>query len=341
MSAARAALTRRWAALRDLLAAPSRYIDARMQRWILRRLPHEPAGAEVSRRRLYIVPTRFGYGFAVLGLLMLLAAMNYSNSMAYALCFLLAGLGLVSMHFTHANLLRLRLRPGRAEPVFAGESACFHLMLENASPEPRHAIGLAAHRGTVQESVDVEAHGSARLSLRVPTQKRGWLRVRCFEVVTEFPLGLFHAWTLMDVDLHCLVYPQPAASGIPLRSLGGGSGDSAGHGSGQDEFAGLRSYQPGDPLRSIHWKSYPKTGTLMVKQFADTVERELWLDWHALPGLEIEARIAQLARWVIEAETSGRPYGLRLPGERLEPGHGEAHRHRCLQLLALFDGAAA
>jgi len=341
VKAARAALNRRWAALRHLLAAPNRHIDTRMQRWILKRLPHEPAGAEISRRRLYIIPTRFGYGFAMLGLLMLLAAMNYSNSMAYALCFLLAGLGLVSMHFTHANLLRLRLRPGRAEPVFAGEPARFDLLLENASLSPRHAVGLAPHRGVVQEFADIGARGSANLALRIPTERRGWLRVRCFEVVTEFPLGLFHAWTLMDVDLHCLVYPQPAAAGIPLRSLGGGSGDSAGHGSGQDEFAGLRSYQPGDPLRSIHWKSYPKTGALMVKQFADTVEREVWLDWHALPELSTEPRIAQLARWVIEAEASGRPYGLRLPGERLDPGHGASHRHRCLQLLALFDGGGA
>ena len=31
-------------------------------------------------------------------------------------------------------------------------------------------------------------------------------------------------------------------------------------------------------------------------------------------------------------------YGLRLPGSEFEPAHGEKHRRRCLESLALFDG---
>jgi len=62
----------------------------------------------------------------------------------------------------------------------------------------------------------------------------------------------------------------------------------------------------------------------------------LWLDWQALPsGLDNEARIAVLTRWVLDAQAGGGAWGLRLPGRTLPPVTGEAHLHRCLEALAL------
>jgi hypothetical protein len=51
--------------------------------------------------------------FALTLLLMLLASINYQLNLGYALTFLLAGSGLVSMHLTHGTLrgLTLHLRP--------------------------------------------------------------------------------------------------------------------------------------------------------------------------------------------------------------------------------------
>ncbi|MDQ1258563.1 MAG: hypothetical protein QG643_385, partial [Pseudomonadota bacterium] len=33
-------------------------------------------------------------------------------------------------------------------------------------------------------------------------------------------------------------------------------------------------------------------------------------------------------------------YGLRLPGLRIAPAHGKAHRHQCLRQLALLEARA-
>ena len=104
---------------------PLRWVQDRIDAWVLRRVRRQPGPVEVQRNRVYIVPTRFGWGFALTVLVMLLGAMNYSNSMAYALAFLLMGLGLVCMHHTHANLVHVSLRAGRSKPVYAGEPAHF------------------------------------------------------------------------------------------------------------------------------------------------------------------------------------------------------------------------
>ena len=54
----------------------------------------------------------------------------------------------------------------------------------------------------------------------------------------------------------------------------------------------------------------------------------------AAPGTE--ACLSQLTAWVLHADAHGLHYGLELPGMRLEPAGGPAHRDACLRHLALF-----
>ena len=126
---------------------------------------------------------------------------------------------------------------------------------------------------------------------------------------------------------------------VGALAVAGVGGHASGGRSGQDEFAGLRTYQRGDTARSIHWKSLPKLQSPMVKQFTETMDRELWLDWNSLPHLDTEDRLSQLTRWVLEAEEMGVAYGLRLPGVVLESSCGEIHQHQCLKQLALYGKA--
>src|SRR3546814_14682087 len=97
------------------------------------RVKRQPGPIAIPRNRVYIVPTRFGYVFALMLLVMLLGAMNYSNSMAFMLTFLLAGLGLLCMHHPHANLVNLQLRAVTMPPVFAGATAPDELRIAIAS----------------------------------------------------------------------------------------------------------------------------------------------------------------------------------------------------------------
>lgn len=63
----------------------------RWQRWLNRRIP--PASSvELNQRRVFILPTRQGGAFGLALLVMLLAAINYQNSLAYGLTFLLLSL---------------------------------------------------------------------------------------------------------------------------------------------------------------------------------------------------------------------------------------------------------
>ncbi|MBS0396405.1 MAG: DUF58 domain-containing protein, partial [Proteobacteria bacterium] len=161
---------------------------------------------------------------------------------------------------------------------------------------------------------------------------------------SSFPLGLFTAWTWLHPELECLVYPRPAPRGIagpPPAAEPGAAHD--GRAAGEEDFDGLRGFRSGDPPRRIAWKAWARGGELVVKEYVGAARAPVVLDLAQCPGRDLEARLARLARWIVDAEERGDRYGLRLGHDEVAPGAGLGHRNRCLARLATFrlPGAAA
>jgi uncharacterized protein (DUF58 family) len=187
--------------------------------------------------------------------------------------------------------------------------------------------------------VDVRASEHAVAALPAPTTRRGRLRCGRLEIFTRYPVGLFHAWSYFDFGLTVIVYPRPdPTAGLPPSQTLAGDDDGIPV-PGNEDFAFLRPYQPGDPPRQIAWKALARGDDLMTKEFQATASAELWLDWLDARAPDPEARLSVLAHWVIETEKLGQSYGLRLPGVAIAPGRGEAHCARCLEALALHGEA--
>ena len=83
---------------------------------------------------------------------------------------------------------------------------------------------------------------------------------------------------------------------------------------GDEEFNMLRAYRPGDAPRQIAWKALAREQGLLTKEFSAMASSELWLDWEDARGADVEARLAVLCHWVLQAEDFGQSFGLRLPG---------------------------
>jgi uncharacterized protein (DUF58 family) len=121
----------------------------------------------------------------------------------------------------------------------------------------------------------------------------------------------------------------------PRAASGSGAGTEAV--AGQDDFAGLRSYQPSDSPRHVAWKALARGQEMMTKQFVTAGAGELWLRWADLPAqMRVEARLSRLTRWVLDAGAGNLAFGLELPGTRIAPETGAQHEQRCLTALALF-----
>jgi len=295
----------------------------------------EPGTIYLRQNRVYILPTRPGLAFAMALGVMLIGSINYNLSLGYILTFLLASMGLVAILHTFRNLVHLHITPGRVEPVFAGEVAWFELFVENRSAYDRCAIALW-RQGKVTQCDVASARGTT-VSVPVTAQRRGWLAPGRITVDTRFPVGLLRAWSYIQPDMRCLVYPRPDDGLLPLPEPSGSAGEKRVASGGNDDFAGLRAYQASDSPRHIDWKAAARGRGLQTKLFSGRAAAELWLDWNQLPAhLDLESKLSRLTRWVISAEQDGLRYGLRLPGVELAPGTGEAHRIACLRELALY-----
>ena len=311
--------------------------------------PAERGAIVLGHRRVYIVPSRLGLLFGAALLILLVGSINYALSLGFALTFLLAGMGIAGMVQTTRNLARLTVRAARVEPVFAGERARFRILLDNAAAHDRPEILVCHPASGAQCRVDVDARTVAEGALAVPAGKRGWLPLGRVMLETRFPVGLFRAWSYVNPDSRCLVYPHPEAGALPPPAPSAQAGGARAHAQGSDDFSGLRGYQLSDSPRHVAWKSVARSDTLharnedmLTKQFAGEATAELWLDYGNVPAaLGVEARLSRLAGWVLAAERAGALYGLRLPGREVAPGRGESHRAACLEALALFEGGSA
>ena len=313
--------------------------------WFYGFKPPEHGAIVLGHRRVYIVPSRLGWLFAgTLGIL-LVGSINYALSLGFGLAFLLAGVGLAGMVHTTRNLVRLSVRAARCEPVFAGDAAQFHLLLSNGAQYDRPEILLRHVASGAQRTVDVGAASLTEAVLAVPAARRGWLPLGRVMLETRFPLGLFRAWSYVEPDSRCLIYPRPEMGALPPLAPSTQAGGARAHAQGSDDFSGLRAYQPADSPRHVAWKSVARSDTqhsrsddMLTKQFAGDAVAELWLDLSELPAtLGLEQRLSRLAGWVLAAERAGAHYGLRLPGSEIAPARGDAHRAACLEALALHE----
>lgn len=304
--------------------------------WIFRAAAPETPPVTLVQRRIFILPTRQGYGYALTVLLLLLASINYNLSLGFLLTFLLGSMAGVAMLHTWRNLAHLRLRPGRCDPVFAGDTAAFGVTVESPSLT-RFAIGLA-RRGEDAVYADVGTGEPASMAVPVQTRRRGVVRCGRLEIFTRYPLGLFHAWSYVEFDLAIVVYPRPDPSAGEPPSAGSEENEEGIPVAGDEEFSMLRAYRAGDSPRMVAWKALARGQGLLTKEFSAMASSELWLDWADARAPDVDGRLAILAHWVLQADRFGQAYGLRLPGLRIASDRGDAHRARCLEALALFEG---
>lgn len=305
------------------------------QRWLARRIP--PASRiELDHRRIFILPTRTGGSFALVLFLMLLVAINYQNSLAYGLTFLLLSMAILGILHTYRNLSGLVISAGTARPVFVGETVQLSLRLESAG-HAHQAISLGWDAEQLQQ-VDITAQERVEVELTLPAQNRGWLRAPRLRIESVFPLSILRTWSWLDLEQTALIYPRPVAGAMPLLKGVQPHPEDQGQatqGPGVDDYQGLRIYQPGDSRRRLHWKAWSRGQGLLIKDFTDLSGHDLCLDFMALGG-DIEERLSRLCYWVVVLSQRQQPFALCLPGFLSAVDSGNLHRETCLRALALY-----
>jgi uncharacterized protein (DUF58 family) len=316
-----------------------RTLQKRALSWARKRQGTDQLITRLISRRIYILPTAVGFVFGIMVLTMLLGSMNYNNNLSFLLTFLLTGIGFVSMHQCQRNLVGLEIAFAGVDPTFSGQVAVYKIALSNHSKNRRGH--LQVYVGDISSHIDDLLPGESRVfHLEILTQKRGRIQLTRFGIRTLFPFELFRAWAWLHMDLTGMVYPKPATEVPSPPATQSAHGHRQHDARGEEDFAGLRRFQEGDSPRHVAWKAYARSGNMLSKLFSGADTSSQWFDFDHVNVADTEQRLAVLARWIIDADRAQVDYGLRLDGDEFGPAHGEAHRHQCLQALALYENAA-
>lgn len=310
----------------------SGYFRKRWMRWLDRRIPPVQE-VTLNQRRIFIFLSRQGLTASLVLIALFVGGINYANNLLLGLCFFLGALFVIVIHHTYANLSGLRIAAISAHPTFAGEDAAFILRFDDARGRDHESL-LVEWEG-VTLPIDW-VHGAVDVTFPLPTQKRGWFKPGRLRLSTVYPVGFMRAWTWLDMDMSAIVYPHPEPSELMPAGPGKDGEGEKQRTRGHDDFEGLKTFSPGDPLAHVSWKHLARGQGLLTKTYAGEEAGSDVLDWNALQGMPIETRLSRLTWWVLMLSRQGRAYGLRLPGAEIAIGTGVEHRDHCLRALALF-----
>lgn len=158
---------------------------------------------------------------------------------------------------------------------------------------------------TIPTTLDSIPAGEERsVSMRLVPFSRGVLEFRHAVLGLLDPLGLYKKLLRIPATQKLVVLPRtytvpPLDLRAGRRYQPGGRRTSVSSGDSQ-EFAGLRDYWPGDPMRHIHWPSFARYGEPKVKEFQDEYLTRLALVLDTFP-------FPTLGEWRVPAED--RPAG--------------------------------
>jgi uncharacterized protein (DUF58 family) len=220
-------------------------------------------------------PTRAGLGLAVTTIMCAIAG----RVLGLLELFVLAAMGGAALIIAalYTATVRLDLSVARtASParLRAGAPARIDLALHNRAR--RRTPVISAHdsiqgsRGAALMLAPIRSGGQARIAYRLPTSRRGLIKVGPLDLTLGDPLGLTEAKVQAAEITNLMVHPQlielrplvaiaghdPTAEQQPIRALA----------SSGDEFFALRPYQVGDELRRVNWRATARLDELVVRQ---------------------------------------------------------------------------
>ncbi len=313
-----------------------------------------------TKRITYYEITFTGLVFAGVACFVLIAAINSQNNILFWALGIVLGTLLVSAVLGDLLLRRLEIHRSIGSHAVAGEPMEVHYRLVNHKILwPSCAVRITEARFLGAISVIPEGYclhlGPRETTLvmthLVPTH-RGVIELREQRVCCSFPFGFLNRAVHILDTRRVVVYPRIGMLNRELlarsRTLSSGGSTNTPRRGGADEFFGLREYQSGDSIHSIHWRRSAHTGQLMVKEMTTDTPPTIVIGldlrhWDKVPnGLAMAERAIEVAAaWICRGLMDHFSVGLRISGYRraiptlITAGSGQ--RRVLLEALATID----
>ncbi|MBL4941490.1 MAG: DUF58 domain-containing protein [Colwellia sp.] len=316
-----------------------------VNRWLSRRVPSN-FRHKLSNRNIFIMPTRFGFAYLLFDILLFLLGTNYQNNIILLLSYLLASLFITVMMHSFYNFSQLIFSSSAKQFTFAKQLAYFPINIH----VDKARFDLNFHfveQGSLLHTITLERCGSGESKVLLPflANHRGVFNVGRVKVFSEYSLGLFITWTMLDFSHQLVVFPQQKKFNSNHHYLTGldeqGTNISQQTSLGVDDFDELKNYVAGESPARIAWKQLARGQGKLSKHYQNQQGSLLWLKLTDMPSSDIETKLSFLCFLILEYSSRELEFGLlldlashNLQTVKIMPNCGYQHQQNCLITLA-------
>jgi uncharacterized protein (DUF58 family) len=304
------------------------------EQWIKKRNPKGNPQV-LKAHQIYILPSTFGWMYALLLLTLFSGAINYQISSIFLMTFLLAIIGLISAWEAQANLNGLVIKLISVDDTEQGKPALLNLLIQ-ASPKTRFALAFQIDKNTEIRLEKIPVEG-VQFTLPLATSARGYFPVPRIAISSFFPFTIFQVWSYAYFDESYYVYPTPLALDFWPATVAKNNNQSI-ETTGTDEFYDLKpTVHPWAQPNRIAWKIAAKGMGWHLKTMTSS-ESDYWLfKLNELPKADIETKLQHLSYLLQSAEAKGYVYSMELNQGATPFSQGEDHLNYCLRQLATYQ----
>jgi uncharacterized protein (DUF58 family) len=282
--------------------------------------------------------TGFGLSWLLTTTLFFILSANYSNNLLLFIALLLLSVLINTPWISWLNIRKLTIHTVNVTPIYAKQKGIIKVQTVNKSTKPTPGISVAIKNSAMSTSQNTPLPLSqsefTNAAVIINPLARGCFALNKIQLSCNYPLGLWQ-WHKSSTSKATLwVYPAPQGKlALPKPKAKQGTYLKREQG----DFSHVRTYQRGDSLNHIAWKQMARTGQVMTKEF-DGGEglKQTVLSYQHIKHGDIESRLSQLCRWILDSHQKQLKYALELPHKTIAAAQGEAHKELCLQALAQF-----
>lgn len=186
---------------------------------------------------------------------------------------ILAGCFAMNIFGARRSITRLRVEAPMSTSIEEGGALNQPWKIANAAKREIGQLTLESKGQTLLQIAAIPAKGEVNTVPGQQFSKRGVYRFAELQVSSTFPFGLIKAegevTSKGEVIVYPAIYPAPCPKAAGFDTVVGGKFHGQRRSAAGTNFAGLRPFHAGDPLKQIHWKSSSKGRGLMVKMFEE------------------------------------------------------------------------
>ncbi|WP_114326999.1 DUF58 domain-containing protein [Candidatus Colwellia aromaticivorans] len=335
---------------RTIKQASQKVINKRFDHWLSRRMPSR-FQQKLSNRNIFILPTRFGFTYLFFDILLFLLGTNYQNNIILLLSYLLASLFITVMMHSFYNFSQLTFSSKAKQTGFAKQVLNYpititghkiHFDINFIFSESQHFLKVVKLAQCDTDTIEILLPWYAK--------QRGVYSLGRVKVFSEYSLGLFITWSLLDFSHQAIVFPQPKRLTDNQQFLTGldeSNGASMQATVGGEDYSELKNYVLGESQARIAWKQLARGQGKLSKNYQAQQGSLLWLKFSNMPSSDIETKLQFLCFLILEYSHNKQCFGLvlDLPPSitnstknstliKIEPNSGYQHQQSCLIALA-------